>query len=409
VSSALLPSATMSSPSVLDDTNAQIHASDSELGFKRAQNALRPICRLPPEIVAAIITHVQHRSWSFDDLFVQFNHSWVRITLVCRYFREVVVQTPALWTVVNYWEGSERWRNLCIERSQTAPLCVYSRTPLPPDQWKKAQIAHLVLHGHGAENVFRYPAPLLQELKIGGPFIISTALLHSVATSLHHLHLFDTQTCLLIDGTLSLPSLRHLRLSSFGLDYRLHRLVPLLQSAPMLDTLFVERVYVLNVLQFVDADVTIPISQPVTMPNIRLLYIENPPAEAWALMRLIKAPLATLRVKILNVGVRPHNQWTSQGRIVEHWQKFNRRGTSPASDTEYFAGSIRFHRFEGRLNFGMITFTYSLDTISGSDNIILYHQLALGRPSSPPQLGWDSALRSRKAHPTRILGISTLD
>jgi hypothetical protein len=169
-----------------------------------------------------------------------------------------------------------------------------------------------------------------------------------------------------------------------------------------LDTLFVERFYLLDsILQLVDADETIPISQPVTMSNLRLLHIENPPAEAWALMRLIKAPLTTLRVKILNVGVRPHNQWTSQERIVEHWQKFNRRGTSPASDTEYFAGSIHFLRFEDKLNFGMITFTYSPDTTSGSDKasfcIINWHM-----DGPHPLLNWVGTLRLDRAKLTQL-------
>jgi hypothetical protein len=356
----------MLSPSVLDDTNAQMHASESELDFKRAQNALLLICRLPPEIVAAIITHMQRQSWSFYNLFIQFNHSWVRIMLVCRYFREVAVQTPVLWTVVNYYEGSQRWRNLCIERSQTAPLCVHSRTALPPDQWKRVWIAYLLLHDRAAEDAFRHPAPLLQKLKMGGLFMVSTALLHTVAASLHHLHLFSHQTSLIIDGTLSLPSLRYLRLSSFRLDYNLHQLVPLLQSAPMLDTLFFERLYLLDsLLQLVDADETIPISQPVTMSNLRLLHIENPPAEAWALMRLINAPLATLRVMILNVGVMPHNQWTSQGRIVDRWMKLS-RGRLPASNAKCLSGSIHLNPFEleDEPNFGIISFTYSQDAPS---------------------------------------------
>jgi hypothetical protein len=361
-----LPSATMSAPSVLHDIDARIYASDSGLDFKHGQNALLPICRLPPEIVVAIITYVQRRSWSFDDLFVRFNRSWVRIMLVCRYFRKLAIQTPVLWTVVSYNERSERWRNLCIERSQTAPLCVYSRTALPPDQWKKVRIAQLVLRSGETDNAFRYPAPLLQELKIGGSITVSTALLHSVAMSLRLLHLSSLKTCPILDDTLSLPSLRHLEVSLTRFSYSLHKFTHLLKCAPMLDTLFINRLYLLDELwQFVDADETILIPQPVTMPNLRLLQIENPPAEAWALMRLILAPLATLSVEILWLGIEPHHQWTSQGCIVDHWMKCS-RGTLSVSNTECLSGIIHFHPFEDEPNFGTITFTYSLDTTSVS-------------------------------------------
>jgi hypothetical protein len=361
-----LPSATMSSPSVLHDIDARIHASDSELDFKRAQNALLPICRLPPEIVVAIITHMQHRSWSFDDLFVQYNHSWVRIMLVCRYFREIAVQTPVLWTVVNYCEGSKRWRNLCIERSQTAPLCVYSETALPPDQWEQVRIAHLVKYSGESEDAFRCPASLLQELKIRGLFTVSTALLHSVATSLRFLHLSGLETCPILDDTLSLPSLRHLKVSDTRFSYNLHEFVHLLQGMPMLDTLFVKNFYLLeDTWELVDANETIPISHPVTMPNLCLLQIVDQPAEAWALMRLIFAPLATLSVSLLCVGIEPRNQWTSQGRIVDRWMKLS-RGRSPASSAKCLGGSIHLNPFEleDEPNFGIITFTYSQDTTS---------------------------------------------
>jgi hypothetical protein len=355
----------MSAPSVLHDIDARIYASDSGLDFKHGQNALLPICRLPPEIVVAIITYVQRRSWSFDDLFVQFNYSWVRIMLVCRYFREVAVQTPVLWTVVNHYKGSKRWRNLCIERSQTAPLCVYSRTALPPDQWKRVWIAQLLLHDRAAEDAFRHPAPLLQELKMGGLFTVSTALLHSVATSLRFLHLSGLETCPILDDTLSLPSLRHLEVSYTHFSYSLHEFVHLLKGTPMLDTLAIDRLYLSEIIRIMDAGETIPISQPVTMSNLRVLRIKDSPAEAWALMRLIIAPLVTLSVELLEAGVNLRNQWSSQGRIVDYWVKFC-RGTSPASNTECLSGGVRFHRFEHWPKFGMITFTYSQDTTSVS-------------------------------------------
>lgn len=69
--------------------------------------------RLPPEIFSEIIQHVPHElavdAWSI-----------IRLTHVCRHWREIIISTPGNWTLVS--SSNKRLMVLGLERAKTSPL-----------------------------------------------------------------------------------------------------------------------------------------------------------------------------------------------------------------------------------------------------------------------------------------------
>ncbi|TFY67009.1 hypothetical protein EVG20_g4097 [Dentipellis fragilis] len=82
-------------------------------------NRARPIVVLPPEILVLIfsflsLSSLPTRSRSRIDL------GWIRVTHVCRRWREVALSASILWTRVD--DLGPYWTALCLERARNAPL-----------------------------------------------------------------------------------------------------------------------------------------------------------------------------------------------------------------------------------------------------------------------------------------------
>jgi hypothetical protein len=88
------------------------------------RNLLRPVNRLPPELLSHVVRYIP----SVD---ARDARSTVPLTHVCRYWRESIISTPGNWTLVS----SERvgLMRLSLERCKTAPIKLW----LDMDQVRK--------------------------------------------------------------------------------------------------------------------------------------------------------------------------------------------------------------------------------------------------------------------------------
>ncbi|KAF9777650.1 hypothetical protein BJ322DRAFT_1131875, partial [Thelephora terrestris] len=87
------------------------------------RNLLRPVNRMPPEILSHVARYL------IDDLSVD-PISIVPLTHVCRYWRESVISTPSNWTLIS--SKNEDMTAACLQRAKAAPLEITLEMPLYP-------------------------------------------------------------------------------------------------------------------------------------------------------------------------------------------------------------------------------------------------------------------------------------
>ncbi|TFY68277.1 hypothetical protein EVG20_g3614 [Dentipellis fragilis] len=84
-------------------------------------NATRPAVALPLEILVAIFLHLQLSirgvEWRYGIV-----PGWVRVTHVCRRWREAAISAAALWTEIQ--SLGRNWTYIFMERAKNAPLCI---------------------------------------------------------------------------------------------------------------------------------------------------------------------------------------------------------------------------------------------------------------------------------------------
>ena len=101
------------------DSDAQAGINEETRKSPSAENALSPIFRLPPEILAAIFVHCarfHHKSLSICTR----RPGWVKVSYVCRHWREVALGCPTLWSY--HFVVSSRWTEELLARSMEVPL-----------------------------------------------------------------------------------------------------------------------------------------------------------------------------------------------------------------------------------------------------------------------------------------------
>ncbi|TFY67016.1 hypothetical protein EVG20_g4098 [Dentipellis fragilis] len=84
-------------------------------------NRARPVVAIPPEILVLIFMSLRlevppYRKRSRTEL------GWVRVTHVCRRWREVAISSAMLWT--NITDLGDNWTGIFVERARDALLCV---------------------------------------------------------------------------------------------------------------------------------------------------------------------------------------------------------------------------------------------------------------------------------------------
>jgi hypothetical protein len=254
---------------------------------------VQPICRLPPEIFVIIFLYTQHENNAYFtvEFFSSYKPRWLRVMLGCRYFRDVAVHAPVLWSAYHCL-SPKAYRELCLQRSADSILriCIGEGT-----------IAEIAPHAHrvhaaalsyeALEIALDIPMPQLQWLEVTAlgahQFILSSSSFGRTAARLTHLHLFG-RSIVLCEHPPRLPELRQLKLDSFRTWRNPRRMVALLASAPSLEVLSVAHLLVDFSSLIMALPITIP--EPVTLPRLKTLQIVQSDFETAFLLRLIPMP-----------------------------------------------------------------------------------------------------------------------
>lgn len=104
----------------MQTTGLEARARDILRLIPSLRNMLRPINRLPPEIISHIARDVLDEAHTTD------TRSIIPLTHMCRYWRESITCDPRNWALIS--SRSERLAALSLERARGVPLKVYFHT-----------------------------------------------------------------------------------------------------------------------------------------------------------------------------------------------------------------------------------------------------------------------------------------
>ncbi|KAI0064253.1 hypothetical protein BV25DRAFT_298322 [Artomyces pyxidatus] len=125
----------------VDDELAAIHLALCHSRSRR--NAMAPISRLSPEILALIFFFlVRSHPVDLDDLEV------VKITRICRRWREVAINSAILWSVIPL-ALDERWVTVMLTRAKGTPTTIFGD---PEAEMTKLKVKNLLQHFHNTAN-----------------------------------------------------------------------------------------------------------------------------------------------------------------------------------------------------------------------------------------------------------------
>src|SRR5580698_9159035 len=98
---------------------------DAICALKRRRNEVVP-SSLPPELLGSIFLECALVEYAEDP----YQMKWINVTHVCRYWREVGLNLPALWCRIAV--KSHEWALAMLQRSKAMPLSIHG--PLLPDR-----------------------------------------------------------------------------------------------------------------------------------------------------------------------------------------------------------------------------------------------------------------------------------
>ncbi|KAF8971187.1 hypothetical protein BDZ97DRAFT_2071437 [Flammula alnicola] len=246
--------------SILDKQMSQAEDPTEILQLKHIQNALSPASSIPPEVLCDIFTFVKAANTGKlhpDEMFGPRALEWVRVTHVCRWWRDVALDASWLWTDITL--ASRRWAEKMFVRSKEAPLIIYAHFgvlicsgPIYIPQ-HVARIRELNILGNGGNVLHMYrflsrtttitttPPPIHTlrisyngELEDNLPFLISDSMFK--ANGLRRLSLKGCK----VDWDASFfPGLTHLRLHNIPFDslFGPSEFLAILQRLPLLESL----------------------------------------------------------------------------------------------------------------------------------------------------------------------------
>ena len=274
------------------------------------RNSLRPVNRLPPEVLTACATFVSDTD----------PRPIVSLTHVCRYWRRSITSNPRSWASI----GS-RWKRLvplCLKRAGAVPLAVDITIPdvrgnlgfLEALMPHMARVAHLSLAGYSSietvadelPSLFTSPTPDLTSLELQQTpepvelFPPRTATVPPVfqkVSKLKSLHLTRTP---LYPPLFGIPSLVELKLIGYTNPFNFMTFMEFLASNPNLETVFLD-------IGFMEGSTRLAPVRMVSLVRLRRLSITRAkPNDAKRLLSNISLPRGTsLEVSCLH--------WTSLG------------------------------------------------------------------------------------------------
>ncbi|KAI0919574.1 hypothetical protein AcV5_001604 [Taiwanofungus camphoratus] len=141
------------------------------LCLRSIQNSTAPINRLPNELLVDIFSNVKGSSRYM---------AWIKLTHVCRSWRELALATPLLWTTVSVEKGLP-FVHACLNRSGDVPVDIAARgyvtDVLPlintifPHACHIRTLKFWALSEHATDTLiseFKTPMPKLEELTVHG-------------------------------------------------------------------------------------------------------------------------------------------------------------------------------------------------------------------------------------------------
>jgi hypothetical protein len=236
---------------------------ESMRALRSRRNSLAPISCLPNEVLATVFKHLAEEK-SFQS-YPGANHSppCVRVTHVCRHWRQVALEYPSLWAFVDC--TCARWIGVMLERSKKAALVVTcNASSLPPEcleqvlsQLPRIKVLRLYSHPWDVDRALVHlssqPAPLLQNFKfvvIGGEFRhtfrpVSDVIFQGQVPQLRSLELttgsFGWTSCI-FSGLRTL----YVRGIGFTSSSTLSEFLPALRRIPELEWLTLERLSIVS-------------------------------------------------------------------------------------------------------------------------------------------------------------------
>ena len=207
------------------------------------RNLLQPVNRLPPDILCHVARYV-------PDKLAKDTKSTIPLTHVCRYWRETIVSTPDIWTLIS--SGSEPLAALSLERSKAAPLQIdlnlrtKDRGFIPLLLPRIQNVGSLNIHGFSSieelirvlPNVPRL-TPNLQSLTLRGTALTRaernrpTDPFVPLTDTLRYLSLNQFPLC---PSFLRLRSLTELDILDYRFNVRLDTFLSFLKENPSLET-----------------------------------------------------------------------------------------------------------------------------------------------------------------------------
>lgn len=118
---------------VIEKARLELETSISEhtkiiIDMKHRLNQLTLIARLPPEVLTEVLVHFVSAESKISRYDNHRPYAWLRITHVCRYWRDVALSSPRVWSTIVVTGSS--CVNEMLARSKKVPLEVYAGTSI---------------------------------------------------------------------------------------------------------------------------------------------------------------------------------------------------------------------------------------------------------------------------------------
>jgi hypothetical protein len=392
--------------------------------LKTQRNALTPFGRLPVELLAIIFQKLQRPASSvLKSKHRLIDWKWLRVMRVCKYFRDVALATPELWSKIDC-DMPASWAETCIARSRGRSLTLSASTDgddseehadrvekLAAQYFAQARTIVLNLDGHeeriqtlALRLASTMPAPLLEEFRYmgGAQFRLVSLTFGKRNETLRKLSLNNV----VFHGCPLLPALEQLELEDYcfrevpGLDGPIGDISELLKRTPSLTSLSLVRFDPGDTL---DGDSSsdsgfgcLPMPDPlpsIDLPQMRSLYLEESPSHTMILLKALPEPKDALKitVQLSNASQRLTSPPTSKhAEVMDHITSFWSR---KSGETHLPTGKIWTARFPGKLRgenhpetHTFLTFGTRMGLPEGQSNVFYETQATITQFS--PLLGY---------------------
>ena len=141
------------------------------------RNTLVPISVLPPEILARVFHLLVRKEPPFRGR--RKNLGWIRVTHVCRHWRQVALGDSSLWSKISGMLANTKWISEMLARAKNAPLDIdlnalrrsnlETLVMIPPHLSHTRQLRFhglSTLHSNIIREMYSYEAPTLEHLEL---------------------------------------------------------------------------------------------------------------------------------------------------------------------------------------------------------------------------------------------------